>query len=158
MTASGTGGTYTWYTDPSLTSSSEYGTGSSIEPSSTLGTITYYVTETLNGCEGPSGSVTITLEDCEIVYATAFTPNNDGTNDTWEIVDLDAVFPNNIVTIYNRWGNIVYLSEQGNYAGRPWDGTYQGKPLPVASYYFVIDFNDPEIQPRTGTVSIILGK
>jgi gliding motility-associated-like protein len=156
MTVSGTGGTYTWYTDPMLTLSSEFGTGSSIMPANTIGTITYYVTETLNGCEGLASSVTITIQDCEIIVPTAFTPDNDGINDVWEIVDLDEVYPNNIVTVFNRWGNVVYQSEEGNYGGIPWDGTYIGNPLPVASYYFVIDFNEPEITPRTGTVSILL--
>jgi gliding motility-associated-like protein len=156
MTVSGSGGTYTWYTDPMLSSSSEFGTGSSIMPANTIGTITYYVTETLNGCEGLASSVTITIQDCEIIVPTAFTPDNDGINDVWEIVDLDEVYPNNVVTVFNRWGNVVYQSEEGNYGGMPWDGTFKGNPLPVASYYFVIDFNVPEITPRTGTVSIIL--
>ena len=156
MTVSGSGGTYTWYTDPMLSSSSEFGTGSSIMPANTIGTITYYVTETLNGCEGLASSVSITIQDCEIIVPTAFTPDNDGINDVWEIVDLDEVYPNNVVTVFNRWGNVVYQSEEGNYGGMPWDGTFKGNPLPVASYYFVIDFNVPEITPRTGTVSIIL--
>ncbi|MFN6014930.1 MAG: gliding motility-associated C-terminal domain-containing protein, partial [Flavobacteriales bacterium] len=156
MTASGTGGTYTWYTDPSLTSGSFFGTGSTISPQAMNGTVTYYVTETLNGCEGSASTVTITIEDCDIIVPTAFTPNGDGEHDVWEIIDLDNVYPMNAVTIYNRWGNVVFKSEEGNYSAKPWDGTYEGNPLPVSSYYFIIDFNENDVEPKTGTVTIII--
>ena len=156
MTVSGTGGTYTWYTDASL--NSVHGTGSGIAPLESLGTVIYYVTETVNGCEGPSSSVTITIEDCEIIVPTAFTPNGDGVHDTWEVVDLDGVYPNNVVTVYNRWGNMIFQSEKGQYSAKPWDGTFEGNALPVASYYYVIDFNDDQKGSQTGIVSIILEK
>ncbi|MFN5878137.1 MAG: gliding motility-associated C-terminal domain-containing protein, partial [Flavobacteriales bacterium] len=156
MTASGTGGTYTWYTDPSLTAGSFFGTGSTISPQAMNGTVTYYVTETLNGCEGSASTVTITIEDCDIIVPTAFTPNGDGEHDVWEIIDLDNVYPKNAVTIYNRWGNVVFKSEEGNYSAKPWDGTYEGNPLPVSSYYFIIDFNENDVEPKTGTVTIII--
>jgi gliding motility-associated-like protein len=156
MTASGGAGVFTWYTDVALTS--VYGTGSSITPGSTVGTSVYYVNETLNGCVGPASTVTITIQDCDIIVPTAFTPNGDGVHDTWQIVDLDIVYPNNVVTVYNRWGNLIYQSEKGNYAGKPWDGTFEGSALPVASYYYVIDFNDEEKGSQTGIVSIVLEK
>jgi gliding motility-associated-like protein len=156
MTAVGGSGTFTWYTDATLLS--VFGTGSSIAPAGNNGTVIYYVTETLNGCEGPASTVTITIQDCEIIVPTAITPNGDGVHDTWEIVDLDDVYPNNVVTVFNRWGNIIYQSTKGNYAGKPWDGTYEGNALPVASYYFVIDFNDEDKGTQTGIVSIVLDK
>jgi gliding motility-associated-like protein len=100
--------------------------------------------------------VTITIQDCEIIVPTAFTPDGDNVNDVWEIVDLDAVYPDNVVTVFNRWGNKLYESEKGQYASKPWDGTYNGEALPVASYYFIIDFNNEEFEPQKGIVSIIL--
>ena len=154
MTATGGAGTFNWYSNPALTSL--LGTGPAFAPQDVNGTTVYYVTETLNGCEGPASTVTITIQDCEIIVPTAITPNGDGIHDTWEIVDLDNVYPNNVVAVYNRWGNMIYQSEQGNYAGKPWDGTYEGKDLPVASYYFVIDFNDDKKESQTGIVSIVL--
>ncbi|MFN5910891.1 MAG: gliding motility-associated C-terminal domain-containing protein, partial [Bacteroidota bacterium] len=71
--------------------------------------------------------------------------DGDGVNDEWEIVDLDAVYPGNVVTIYNRWGNVLYKHDSntdGPYNQNRWDGTYNGKPLPVGAYYFIIDIND----------------
>jgi gliding motility-associated-like protein len=154
MMVTGTGGTYTWYSDDQLTL--VLGTGSTLMPIDVNGTNYYYVTETLNGCEGPADTVTITIQDCEILVPTAFTPNGDGVHDIWEIVDLDDVYPDNVVTVFNRWGAKLYESEKGNYASRPWDGTYEGSALPVASYYFVIDFNVTDVEPMKGIVSIIL--
>ena len=154
MTASGNGGTFTWYTDAGLTNI--LGVGSVIAPSEIVGTTVYYVTETMNGCQGPASMVTITIEECGIVIPTAFTPDGDLTNDHWNIMSLDDVYPNNTVMVYNRWGNLLYESDQGDYNGRPWDGTYKSNLLPVGSYYYIIEFNDKNSEKATGTVSIIL--
>jgi gliding motility-associated-like protein len=156
MTVSGAGGTYTWYSDNTLTL--VLGTGSTLAPIDVSGTNYYYVTETVAGCEGPADVVVITIEDCQIIVPTAITPNGDGVHDDWEIVDLDNVYPDNVVTVYNRWGAKLYESEKGNYAGKPWDGKFEGSALPVASYYFVIDFNLPDVEPMKGIVSIVLEK
>ncbi len=40
--------------------------------------------------------------------------------------------------VYNRYGTKVY--ESNNYVN-DWDGTYNGKPLPDATYYYVLNFN-----------------
>ena len=158
MIASGTGGTYTWYSDSMLTD--VLGTGTTLLPDDVVGTTTYYVTETTNDCEGPWSPVIITVDVCDISVPTAFTPDGDMINDIWEILHLDLTYPNNEVYVYNRWGNMLYSSDQGAYSLRPWDGTYKGEALPVGSYYYVINFNDEnaEEDSATGTVSIILNK
>ncbi|GEM_PF-654618 len=157
MTASGSGGTLTWYSDAGLTD--VLTTGPTLTPSNTEGITTYYVTETANGCEGPASMVVITVEDCEVIIPTAFTPDGDLVNDMWEILYLDTNYPENIVRVYNRWGSLIFEHEanaSNPYSSNMWDGTYQGQPLPVGSYYFVIDFNDGGAEPQKGTVSIIL--
>ena len=35
----------------------------------------------------------------------------------------------------------------------PWDGTYRSNDLPIATYYYIIDFNNGE-QPIKGNVTI----
>lgn len=55
----GSGGTITWYDDAGLTN--VIGTGSSLTPSANVGQVTYYATETNNGCTSGAGSVTITV-------------------------------------------------------------------------------------------------
>ena len=63
-----------------------------------------------------------------------FTPNGDGMNDYWYIPDLDE-YGDIEVKVYNRFGQLVY--ESGSYKN-DWDGTWNGNPLPSASYYYVI--------------------
>ena len=63
-----------------------------------------------------------------------FTPNNDGMNDYWYIPDLEQ-YGKLQVTVYNRYGKTVYQSD--SYKNN-WDGTWNGYPLPSASYYYII--------------------
>ena len=79
-----------------------------------------------------------------------FTPNNDGINDNWEIQYLNT-YPNNRVQVFTRTGQLVF--ESRGYK-TPWNGTYNGKSLPVDTYYYIIE---PESgrEPITGYVTIV---
>ena len=81
----------------------------------------------------------------ELVIDTVLTPNGDGLNDTWYIEGLDN-YPDNVVRVYNRWGNLVY--EKTKY-DNSWDGTAnagmiinKGVKLPVGTYYYVLDLGN----------------
>jgi gliding motility-associated-like protein len=63
-----------------------------------------------------------------------FTPNNDGMNDYWYIPHLED-YGNIQVTVYNRYGQAVYRSDSYK---NDWDGTWNGYPLPSATYYYII--------------------
>ncbi|MBD2703043.1 gliding motility-associated C-terminal domain-containing protein [Spirosoma sp. BT702] len=65
----------------------------------------------------------------------AFSPNGDGMNDTWELPGIEA-FPDAIVTVFNRWGEIVYSSEKGY--KNPFDGTLNGTSLPAGLYAYAV--------------------
>jgi gliding motility-associated-like protein len=118
-------------------------------------TRTYAVTDAC-GNEILVSQLIIINSGCEIVVPTAFTPNGDLSNDFWEIVDIDYVHPKNKVFVYNRWGNMIYESEEGDYSSNPWDGTIRGEELPVASYYYIIYLEgDKSGEILNGTVSII---
>ena len=145
-----------WYSDSALTQL--IGTSQTFLPSNQT-TQTYYVSEMLNGCKGPAAVVTVTIENCPLIVPTAFTPNDDGDNDLWQIIGLDDQFPENTVSVFNRWGETIYESIPGNYSTKPWDGKYKGALLPVSSYYYVIQRSkDGSIETLNGTVSIILKK
>lgn len=89
------------------------------------------------------------------IIPTAFTPNNDGDNDVWELPYIDVLYPENQVFVYNRWGNLLYTSQKGAYASNPWDGTFEGNQLPVGSYFYVIETNNPDFPKMNGQVSVI---
>ena len=74
-----------------------------------------------------------------------FSPNDDGVNDFFKI-DCISRYPNNVLRVYNRWGNIVF--EQQNY-DNTWNGLSNGRAtiseqelLPVGTYYYILDLGD----------------
>jgi len=86
----------------------------------------------------------------QIVIPSAITPNGDGINDVWNINNLQS-YPGCTVEVDNRYGQIVYRSTGYN---KPWDGTSNGKSLPVGTYYYVINLNNGNL-PLSGYVEII---
>jgi gliding motility-associated-like protein len=145
-----------WYSNSSLTG--YLGNNLSILPNN-QSSATYFATHTVNGCEGTADSFYVSVIPCNLIIPTAFTPNNDGDNDIWSIYGLDSQYPENIVRVYNRWGELLYESLPGTYTSKPWDGKYKEALLPVGSYYYVIQLsNQPEDEPLNGIVSIILKK
>lgn len=77
------------------------------------------------------------------------TPNGDGYNDVWVVGGLEY-FPDCTVNVYNIWGQNVYTS-QGYLT--PWNGLLKGNLLPVADYYYVIEY-DKAKDPIIGTVTL----
>ena len=117
--------------------------------SSSPADITYKLTVTSNkGCGVASDDVFVK------VYAktipNAFSPNNDGINDRWNIPFLE-LYPDAIITVFNRYGQPVYTTS-GNY--KPWDGKQKGKPLPAATYYYTVVSTDNNLK-YSGSVLII---
>ncbi|MBV9987466.1 MAG: gliding motility-associated C-terminal domain-containing protein [Chitinophagaceae bacterium] len=80
----------------------------------------------------------------------AFSPNSDGINDTWNIPALGA-FPQCTVDIYERSGRLVFHSL--GYS-KSWDGRFNGRALPVATYYYVIKVSE-KLVPLTGSITLI---
>lgn len=114
-------------------------------------TTTYTVTVTnSNGCT-EIDTITVTVLP-QIVFPNGISPNGDGSNDEW-IIDNIEQFPNCVVEIYNRWGELLFRSV--GYHDR-WDGTYKGQPLPVGTYYYIINLNDPLYPDAfTGPITIL---
>ncbi|MBL0044216.1 MAG: gliding motility-associated C-terminal domain-containing protein [Flavobacteriales bacterium] len=113
-------------------------------------TTQYIITVTANGCSN-TDTVLITVVP-EIVIPSGFTPTGDGANDTWQIDNIDQ-FIACTVEVYNRWGELLFSST--GYKD-PWDGTYNGAPVPVGTYYYAIELNDERFpDPYTGPLTVI---
>jgi gliding motility-associated-like protein len=80
----------------------------------------------------------------------AFTPNGDGINDTWILANLSD-YPGATVEVFNRYGQVVHRAMA---SALPWDGKFKGSPLPVATYYYIIDLKNG-FAPMQGSVTII---
>ena len=111
--------------------------------------ITYRLTVTSGqGCKA-SDEINITVLKKPGVPNT-FSPNGDGIHDRWEIKYLDT-YPGATVEIFNRYGQLVFKSTGYSKA---WDGIYNGQPLPVGTYYYIINPKNGRKQ-MAGYVDII---
>jgi gliding motility-associated-like protein len=86
----------------------------------------------------------------KIFVPTAFTPDNNGKNDVWNIPDINA-YEDCIVQVFNRWGQCVFSSKGYQ---TPWNGNYKGIPLDTGVYVWLIDLKNGK-KIMKGTVTII---
>jgi gliding motility-associated-like protein len=140
----GIGGTYDWsppitLNDPTLQN-----------PTATpfKNTIYYLTVTTANGCTDSASALLKVAKG--IVFPDGITPNGDGRNDTW-VIDLIDQFPQCKVEIFNRWGQQVFQS--AGYT-KNWDGLFNHIPLPVGTYYYIIDLG-PGMQKYTGPITLM---
>jgi gliding motility-associated-like protein len=110
---------------------------------------TYTLTATGQGNCSATDVLTVKIFK-PVLVPNAFSPNNDGINDVWKLGNL-ADYPGATVQVFNRYGQVVW---QGTASSTEWDGRFKGTPLPVATYYYVIDLKNG-FAPMKGSVTII---
>jgi gliding motility-associated-like protein len=102
-----------------------------------------------NGTEIRDGSDPLNLcspNPCDISIPNGFSPNGDGVNDLFVISGISK-YPNNKLTIFNRWGNIVFDADNYN---NTWDGrcteglTFGSGILPDGTYFYILDLGNGE--------------
>lgn len=82
--------------------------------------------------------IDITQANCDycILAPTAFSPNDDGLNDLFE-VNVSCPMKNYKLSIFNRWGQIVFSTVNPD---RHWDGMINGKtPGNIRVYFYYIE-------------------
>lgn len=98
----------------------------------------------------------IMVENCPPHIPEGFSPNDDSTNDWFNIQGLYNIFENHQLKIYNRYGTLIF---EGN-NDLPWNGLINrglnnhGKLVPVGTYFYVINFNDPQYKSEIGWVYV----
>jgi gliding motility-associated-like protein len=80
----------------------------------------------------------------------SFTPTGDRFNDTWGVTDL-RVYEGVRISVYDRGGVRMFYTENPDVR---WDGTYQGKEMPVGSYFWVIEILETG-EMRRGMLNLI---
>ena len=89
----------------------------------------------------------------------AFTPNQDGLNEVLVIYGSGA--DQMTLTIYNRWGELLYKATDGTSSPAgwaTWDGTYHGQPVMSGLYSYRLDGNGidfPGLFTRKGFIEVI---
>ena len=111
--------------------------------------ITYKLTATsADGCVADDEVFVKILKEPKV--PNVFSPNGDGINDQWVIQFLDS-YPGCTVEIFNRYGQKVY---QSTGYSKPWDGMINGNPLPIGTYYWIINPKNGRKQ-MNGSVTIL---
>lgn len=77
-------------------------------------------------------SIMISLKDCSASFfaPNAFTPNNDGLNDTFKPI-LTGHITDYVFTIFNRYGQVVFISRKPGFG---WDGSVKDMPQESGIY------------------------
>lgn len=104
---------------------------------------TYSITN--NGGLSDTATVYIEIPCDSLVIYNALSPNGDQFNDTWVIENIDSrQFANNVVTIYNRWGNKVFEVRGYNnlIQEKRFEGYWQSDYLPDGTYFYTIEIID----------------
>ncbi len=114
-------------------------------------TTVYALTATENGC---------TLQDQVVVSVASplfipntFSPDYDGTNDTWEIQGIN-IYTDCFVKIFDRWGQEVFQSV-GYSSSKAWDGTHNGNALNEGVYFYIIELRDAKEQVFNGSITLV---
>lgn len=140
LTAAGTGDRYLWNTGE---------TTRTIKISSP-GVYTVEVSN-VNKC-GASDSVSVEWGDCDLFIPTAFSPNGDGVNDMFGLIQgINA--GSFSIKIYNRYGQVIFTSSSQL---KKWDGQFKNKPVPVGLYPWVFNYTNKNGYPQTETGTVLL--
>jgi len=100
-----------------------------------------------------SASGVINVTRAEQFIPEGFSPNGDGINDFFVIKGIDGKTAS--LSVYNRWGNLVYSSRdyQNDWDGLANTGLLLGSKLPDGTYFYVLDLHDGE-KAKIGYITI----
>lgn len=118
----------------------------------------YPVTLTVSndhGCVDSTMMIITVEQEVQFFIPNTFTPDGDEYNETWKIQGYGFDPYNFTVTVYNRWGEIVWQSHNADVA---WDGTYLGQIIPDGVYVWKITtkrLRDDSKVERFGHLTII---
>jgi gliding motility-associated-like protein len=74
-------------------------------------------------------------EFSSLVVNNSFSPNGDGINDNWSVPSL-RFYEGARISVFDKVGSRMFYTEIPD---QGWDGTFNGKELPIGSYFWVIE-------------------
>jgi gliding motility-associated-like protein len=140
-------GTALWSPANTLTDASSF--TPSANPTSTT---TYFLTVTNGSCFA-TDSVNVFVGEVVTIYS-GFSPNGDDINDKW-VIRNSAQYPDMEVIVYDRSGQKVFQTTGYSTQDKWWDGTNNGKVLPVSTYFYVVDLKIGDEGIFKGPVNIL---
>jgi gliding motility-associated-like protein len=105
-----------------------------------------------NACGSATDNINIRVVDCVILFPNAFTPNGDGRNDLFKILNAFNLKDYSL-SIFNRWGQMVYST---NDFTQGWNGEIKGLPQnPDTFVYYCRYTKDGKPVTVKGSFSLI---
>lgn len=89
----------------------------------------------VTGCVSERLEVSVGVVNCAFLIPDGFSPNGDGVNDVFNIVNGTSYYPNYEFEVFDRYGSKVYK-------GKSWDGRLNGNVLPAGVYFIIVYYND----------------
>lgn len=150
------GATYSWVSSDSTLYDDmvgRYSTVAKVTPQQVSTKFYFFAARTENGVTCSDLDSVHVIVDYSFEIPNAFSPNGDGLNDFFQIKYLEKLDAFRL-QIFNRWGTLIY--EQKGLSDF-WDGTYNGSPVPVATYYYVFEYelNGEKQKPKKDFISLI---
>ena len=99
------------------------------------------------GCSIPT---TISISNTFCDFPNVITPNNDGSNDVFDLTNYDV----SLLQVFSRWGRLVY--EQDNYTNQWYGQNMNDGFLPDSTYYYFLQLKNG--QEKHGWVFVARGK
>lgn len=123
-----------------------WSSGDSTNLASNLPEGTYTITISSEFCE-ETRTFTIqkgSVEECDLKFYNAFSPNSDEINKVWVIDNIDLVpYRTNQVQIFNRWGAMVWSGNNYDNRNIVFNGEgKEGAALPDGTYYYIVTVNE----------------
>ncbi len=116
----------------------------------------FLLISTSQGCIDTISRRVIILKDATFYAPSAFTPNNDGYNDVFQVYGIDIEKGKFEMMIFSRWGEMVFRSEDYHYG---WNGNMNGnkESCPDGTYVWKIRYTDGlgRYQTANGHVTLI---
>ena len=125
-----------------------------------LQTVTYNVLATdANGCTA-TDAITLTVSDmCAVRAPTAFSPDGDGTNDTFYLLTDPCVYSIRSLHVWSRWGTEVYggFNLDPNNPSTGWDGKVNGRDYPSDVLFWTAEvvYYDGRTQQFKGELTLL---
>ncbi len=127
-------------------------------PTSTM-MYTITVVDSITGCTQQDQVLVEVIKNRNVFIPNVFSPNGDGTNDIFTIFTGNGVRRILDFKVYNRWGALVYSTENVSPSHQPfgWDGYFKGKPMnnAVFAWYTEIEFLDDRVILYKGDVTLV---
>jgi gliding motility-associated-like protein len=101
-------------------------------------------------------NVVVAYEEIVLDIGKVITPNGDGVNDEWSLVNIEK-FRNNKVVVVDRWGGVVFSATGYNNDNVVWKGDNRhGSGVPTGTYFYTITVRSgPSQVEKTGFIELI---